>query len=177
FGGVSPNFSMDHVETLYAPRPEMDGLLKKDGGEFRAALQRLFGAGTRADGSELIAPAERYLEEKVNGLTAAAELGQTNTERVRARFGSRQAVELGVPQLAADGAIRRDAWEDYFDQVVRALSLGEAVPSVDGLSRPDYQPQGAPFEMQVTLNKPARARGAKLLNVVVENKTGRAFFA
>lgn len=179
FGGASRTFSMEHVEKLYAPRKEMDKLLAEDAGLYQAALRKLFG-NSDVDGSVLIKPAERYLEEKVTGLTAAVETGRTDLDVVRAQFRSAAAVQMGMPQLAVNGAVRRDAWEDSFDQVVRTLALGDAVPNVNGLSRSEYQPLDAPFEMEVTLNKPAPARGqgrAKLLNIVVENKAGRGFFA
>jgi hypothetical protein len=177
FGGASRTFSMEHVEKLYAPRKEMDDLLDGDARVYQAAMRELFGKGD-VDGSVLIKPAERYLEEKVTGLTAAAEVGRTDLDVVRAQFRSSDAVQMGMPQLAVNGAVRRDAWEDSFDQVVRTLALGDAVPNVNALTRSEYQPIDAPFEMEVTFNKPAPAHGDKgMLNIVFETKSKRGFLS
>lgn len=178
FRGTARAFSMEHAERLYAPQQEMDALLEKDGKAYTTAMEKLFGTN-KVDGGVIIAPSQRFLEEKVNGLSAAAELGLSDLESVRSQFRSADAVKLGMPQLAERGAIRRDAWEDYYDQVVRSMAIADAVPNLNAAVRRDYQPIDAPFELEVTLNKPAVQGKRKLLNVILENKKDpkRTFFA
>ncbi len=51
------------------------------------------------------------------------------------------------------GVVRRDMWEDYFDQVVRNLGIGIPLVPLDGLIRHDYQPLGQALNVSLNSSK------------------------
>jgi hypothetical protein len=82
----------------------------------------------------------------------------------------------GLAGLGTGQAVRRDAWEDGFGEVVAQLGLGTPIPPVDGLTRREVQPNGAP---EVTLSTNKRGNvfevGDRLLIFVENRSAGDAF--
>jgi hypothetical protein len=112
----------------------------------------------------------RFLDEPLSLRTAAAELGLKDPVSLENVFRDRDFAALGLVQLGSRGSVRRDTWEDFYDQVVRNLNAGEPVVSLDGVTRSNYHPAQAPFELEVTRNKPG-AETKNRVQVVLVNKT------
>jgi hypothetical protein len=167
------SFDLQQALNLYPPHKEMDGYVKESGDRFKAALARLFEekpeSKKKTTGSILVPVSDFYQEEKVTGRVAAAELGVSDPEKVQSRFTSEASVALGLVQLGQGGAVRRDAWEENFDQVVRQMGLGKPIVPVDAVTRSESQPATA-IPLEVTLNSPGKDAKNKL-QVVVINKT------
>ncbi len=86
-------------------------------------------------------------------------------------FRSRQFVALGLVPLSSHGAVRRDTWEDYFDQIVRELGLGEPVAPLDAVSRFDYAPLGHGPDIEISTTRGSRVFSAgDEIAIIVANK-------
>ena len=86
-------------------------------------------------------------------------------------FRSRRFAALGLVPLASKGAVRRDTWEDYFDQIVRELGLGSPVVPLDAVTRSDYAPLGRGPDITISTTRGSRffAAGDKIA-IIVTNK-------
>jgi serine/threonine-protein kinase len=166
-------FDLEQALKLYPPHKEMDANLKESADRFKTALATLFdekpSSRKKTTGAILVPVSDFYLEEKVTGRVAAAELGGPDLDKIQGRFTSEAAAALGIVQLGQGGAVRRDAWEENFDQVVKQMGVGKPLAPVDAVTRSDCQPATA-IQMEVTLNKPGKDTNGKL-QVVVLNKT------
>jgi hypothetical protein len=139
------------VLRLYPEPHEMEDLLKEDTERFGAALARALG---KPQGREPLTPvSQRFLDAPLQLPAAAAELGLPEPGGLKEVFRAPQFAALGLVPLASEGVVRRDMWEDYYDQVVRQLGLGVPVVPVDGLTRRDFQAIPAPFEVELRTNK------------------------
>ena len=79
-----------------------------------------------------------------------------------------------MPQLATNGAIRRDAWEDNYDQAVRALGLGTPLVAIDGVLRRDHAAGALGTEVDLKTNKPNNLfEAGDELVVSVANKSAK----
>jgi hypothetical protein len=58
-------------------------------------------------------------------------LGLPDTRRLTDFFSEH--VNLGLVPLASGGVVRRDTWEDYFDQVVRGIGKSMPIVPLDGV--------------------------------------------
>jgi Domain of unknown function (DUF4384) len=70
-------------------------------------------------------------------------------------FRAPQFVGLGLIPLGAQGVVRRDAWEDFYDAVVRNLGLGIPIVPLDGVARRDFPSVAEPFKITLKTNKKA----------------------
>jgi serine/threonine-protein kinase len=123
---------------LYPGQADLDRLLKADGDHFTGALKAVLGRPPQA---EPLGPvSQRFLDAPLLLTTAGAELGLPGPDGLRPVFRTPGFAALGLVPLASEGAIRRDTWEDYYDQVVRLLGLGAPVLPLDGLTRRDHRP-------------------------------------
>jgi serine/threonine-protein kinase len=86
-------------------------------------------------------------------VAAAAELGLADGSKLAATFRTPQFAGQGLAPLAAGGVVRRDAWEDNYDQAVRGLGLGTPLVAVDGVRRRDHS-AGPLGEVELKTNKP-----------------------
>jgi serine/threonine-protein kinase len=84
---------------------------------------------------------------------------------------------LGLVPLANRGVVRRDMWEDYYDQTIRSLGLGIPVVPFDGLTRADYQPVGGEWNVSLATTKKNNvfAPGDELA-ILVKNSGDRPVF-
>jgi hypothetical protein len=89
-----------------------------------------------------------------------------------------QGAALGLAPLGVrDGVVRRDTWEDYYDQTVRAIGLGVPVVPLDGLFRRDY-PAGPPA-VDVELSTNARNnlfKPGEQMVIKVQNRSGKPVY-
>ena len=117
---------------------------------FRTALDKAL--GKPQDREPLIPVTQRFLDGPLQLGTAAAELGLADPAGLPALFRTPQFAGLGLVSLASAGVVRRDMWEDYYDQVVRQLGMGVPVVPLDGLSRRDFAAL-AGLEVELKTNK------------------------
>ena len=133
-------FSRREVLRLYPPQEELSQLLRADAERFMNAMERVLG---HPQAVEPLTPiTRRFLDDPLTLSTAAGELGLPEPADLAAVFRNRRFVALGLVPLATRGAVRRDMWEDYYDQIVRELGLGEPIVPLDAVSRFDYAPLG-----------------------------------
>lgn len=151
-GPGSPGFDKRQVLRLYAPNDEMQKLIADDTNRFRKAMEAVLGRPQTREPA--IPVSRRFLDAALSLHGVAGELGLPTTEGLAATFKSPHFGGLGLLPLASQGVIRRDGWEDYFDQVVRGLGLGVPIVPLDGLARADYPAGAAPLNVTLTTNHP-----------------------
>src|SRR5262249_22991909 len=127
----TPGFDKRQALQLYPEQAVMDKHVKEDSERFMKALETSLGKPQTRE--PLIPVSHRFLDGPLQLTTASAELGLPESGGLQSVFRAPQFAGLGLVPLAAEGAIRRDMWEDYFDQVVRDLGLGIPVVPLDGL--------------------------------------------
>lgn len=165
-------FSRNDVLKLYPKQEELSGYFKSDGGRFMSALEKVLGHPQKV---EPLAPVtRRFLEDPITLTAAAGELGLMKTGDLGAIFRSRQFAALGLVPLASQSAVRRDTWEDYFDQIVRELGLGDAIVSLDANTRNDYAPLGHGPDIKITTTKNSRTFSAGDQIAVIVTNSGKS---
>ncbi len=158
---------------LYPEQKELDALLKEDGQRFMAAMQKVLGKPQTRE--PLIPVSHRFLENSLTVAHAAGELGLPNAQPLQGIFRLPQFSALGLLPLETGGVVRRDAWEEYYDQAVRGLGLGIPIVPVDGLSRRDFPAGAAPFAVELATNKKNNIfEPGDGLVIAVTNKSQRA---
>ena len=151
-------FSRSEVLKLYPKQEELSGYFKADGGRFMTALEKILGHPQNVE--PLTPVTRRFLEDPITLTAAAGELGLMKTGDLGAIFRSRHFAALGLVPLASQSAVRRDTWEDYFDQIVRELGLGDAIVSLDANTRNDYAPLGHGPDIKISTTKNSRTFSA-----------------
>jgi serine/threonine-protein kinase len=167
-------FDRKQALRLYAGQADLDPLLAKDAARYQEALTALLG---KAPQEPLTPVAHRFLDGPLQLSGAGAELGLPGPNKLREVFARPKFAGLGLLPLAADGAVRRDLWEDYYDQVVRQLGIGVPVAPLDALTRRAYQPQPPPFALELLTDKKNNifAPGDEL-SIFVVNKSNRDLY-
>jgi serine/threonine-protein kinase len=132
----SPGFDRRKVLDLYPPQDKLDVLVSGDRASFQAAMNGLFGKASARE--PLVPVTAEYLDDALGAVAAAAELGLVDTSKLAGTFRTPQFAGLGLAPLAAGGVVRRDAWEDNYDQAVRGLGLGTPLVAIDGVLRRDH---------------------------------------
>jgi serine/threonine-protein kinase len=148
---AEPGFDKRAALQLY-PEKDLENELKKDRTRFQTAQEKLFGRKLPPGYEPLIAATRRYLDDSLTLQQAAGELGLAEPGELAAVFRVPHFTALGLIPLSNGGVIRRDAWEDYFDQVVQNLGLGRALPALDGLLRRDFPAGKAPLNVELKTN-------------------------
>ncbi|MFO0940680.1 MAG: c-type cytochrome domain-containing protein [Pirellulales bacterium] len=165
-------FSRSEVLKLYPKQEELSALFKADTLRFQLALEKVLGHPQKV---EPLAPVtRRFLEDPITLTAASGELGLMKTGDLGAVFRSRQFAALGLVPLASQGAVRRDTWEDYFDQIVRELGLGDPIVSLDSNTRHDYAPLGHGPDIKITTTKNSRTFSAGDQIAVLVTNQGKA---
>jgi serine/threonine-protein kinase len=168
----SPGFDKRAVLQLYPEKAEMDELVKQDKKRFTDALERLLGKKPKTE--PLVPVSQRFLDGELPLTTASAELGLPDPSGLKSLFRLPQFAGLGLMSLASEGVVRRDMWEDYYDQVVRQLGLGVPVVPLDGVTRRDVQPQPSSLAVELATNKKSNVfEPGEQLEIVVTNKSGK----
>jgi serine/threonine-protein kinase len=170
-----PGFDKRAALDLYPEEAEMEKLLKDDGSRFLEAMKKVL--GKEQAGEPLTPVSKRFLDGALSLPEVAAELGLAKPDGLEAAFRMPNFAALGLVQLAADGVVRRDSWEDYYDLVVRQLALGTPVTPVDGFNRRDFPAGAAPFDVELKTNKPSGVLVAgDLIKILVVNKSTKKLF-
>jgi len=165
-------FSRREVLELYPKQEQLTEFLKSDAERFLTALVKVLG---HPQSVEPLAPvSRRFLEDPLTLTTASGELGLAKSGDLAAVFRSRQFAALGLVPLASHGAVRRDMWEDYFDQIVRELGLGEPVVPLDAVSRFDYAPLGHGPDVQISTTRGSRVFSAGDEIAIIVTNTGKS---
>jgi len=168
----NPGFDRRAVLDLYPPREKLDALVKADRETFQAAMTTLLGQASPRE--PLVPVTTGYLDDPLSTAAAAAELGLADGVKLAATVRTPQFAGLGLAPLAAGGVVRRDAWEDNYDQAVRALGLGTPLVAIDGVLRRDHSAGTFAVEIELKSNKPNNLfePGDELV-VSVTNKSAR----
>jgi serine/threonine-protein kinase len=166
----SPGFDRRLALKLYVPQKEMEALVKEDQERFLTAMKRVLGKEQKRE--PLIPVSQRYLDHPLHLTAAAGELGLADPKGLSGLFRLPRFTALGLVPLAAQGVVRRDAWEDYYDQVVRGLGLGVPVVPIDGVLRHDFGGAGPAVELKTNKRGNVFEPG-ELLVVLVTNKSAR----
>jgi hypothetical protein len=122
---LSGSFDRDKALAIYPPQENLDRLIERDRDRFRSAVALASGASASAPHEEPINALARRFAADLSLAQAAAEAGLEAAEfRDRVRRSARLA-QLGYTQLlVSGGAIKRDAWDRNFDDLVLELGLG-----------------------------------------------------
>jgi len=147
----SPGFDRRQALRLYAPNDEMQKLIAEDTERFKKAMEGVLGKSQTRE--PCIPVSRRFIDAPLTLHGAAAELGLSTTDGLTPLFRAPHFTGLGLLPLASQGCVRRDTWEDYYDQIVRGLGLGVPIISLDGLGREDYPAGNAPLNVSLSTNK------------------------
>jgi serine/threonine-protein kinase len=163
------------VLALYPLQAEMDALLKEDRERFMAAMEKALGKPQIQE--PLIPVSQRFLDSPLQLASAAGELGLADSTDLKSVFKAPSFAALGLVPLANSGVVRRDMWEDYYDQIVRSLGLGIPIVSFDGVTRRDYQPVTGGMKVSLATSKKNNvfAPGDDL-TIIVKNEGEKAVF-
>jgi serine/threonine-protein kinase len=169
-------FDRQEALRLYPRQGEIDRLRDRDSGTFRRSLARLF-PGEKPVGVQdvLRQVSERFLDQKVTLRSAAPELGVTDPDRISKAFQSRDLAAAGLMELSSGGAVRRDTWEDFYDQVAEQFGRGVPVIPIDGVTRPDYQRPDSRVTFTVSTNRQTLKEGDVLV-FTVKNTSAQPIF-
>jgi mono/diheme cytochrome c family protein len=153
------------VRQFYPEQKQMDRFVDHDAQRFVTALTSALG---HAQQQEPITPVTRqFLDAPLQITTAAAELGYGDTSELSSFF--KMNVSLGLVPLASGGVVRRDTWEDYYDQVVRGLATAVPIVPLDGLHRSDYPTGNPPFDVSLSTSKPIYSPGDEMTITVASH--------
>lgn len=147
----SSGINKREVLALYPPRAEMDELLNQDRGRFLTAVESALGKPQIQE--PLIPVTQRFLDSPLQLNAAAGELGLADANDLRGVFRQPTFTALGLIPLTSRGVVRRDMWEDYFDQIVRGIGMGVPMVPLDGVVRRDYQPVGSSVKVKLASTK------------------------
>jgi len=149
--GSTPAFGLETVRRLYPEQRVMDTHLREDGDGFRQALKGLYGDQVPGMARVLDQASSRFMDEPLSEARALAELGLPPDENppngkkfAASPFERPTMLRLGLAQLAYRGAVRRDTWDDHYDQVVRDLRSGQPLVPLDAVGRNEYQVPDSP---------------------------------
>jgi len=160
---------------LYPTHEQMSALVAEDQQRFLSAVERVIG---HAPTEEPLTPvSKRFLEAPLQLSAVAGELGFISPDDLRVIVRQPQLTGLGLVALGDAGVVRRDMWEDHYDQVVRALGLGVPVVPLDGVSRPEYRPVTNELDVRLSTTRKSNifAPGDELA-IFVENHGPRTVF-
>lgn len=138
------DFDVDRALALYVPQADLDRFFEQDSRQFLNALSAT-GAPVPANPAEeaINLISSRY-EATVSVEQAAADAG-LDVKEFQKRIGKNSDLEkLGFQQLLEpNGGIKRDAWEEYFGDMVEAIRLGDYIkPTENVRHRADARDDG-----------------------------------
>jgi len=173
--GGSTVFDYRRALELYPPKEEMDRLLDEDSDRFIAAMSQVLGHEQRQEPLAIVS--RRFLEEPVGLTRATAEVGLPSSTTLRELARIPHFASLGFVPLATGGLVQRDAWDDFFDEIVRQMGTATPVVPIDGLLRGDYPPARPALDVELRTSVPGNVlRVGEKAGLVVENRTDRRAF-
>ena len=115
------DFDRDHALALYIEKPKMDDALNEDTKRFANAVRE---TGAEVTTREPIYALQGRYDFTVDIAQAAGEAGlPTETFQSKLQANARLGTLIG-PLKTSGGRLKRDAWEEYFGDVVQELHLG-----------------------------------------------------
>jgi formylglycine-generating enzyme required for sulfatase activity/mono/diheme cytochrome c family protein len=124
------NYDHDHALALYIDKPKMDAVVKDDAERFAEAVRK---TGAEVTAREPIYALQGRYDSTLDLNQAAADAGLTAATFQSRLQGNVQLGALLGPLKTPGGRIKRDAWEEYFSDVVQEMHLGVYLKS-DGRS-------------------------------------------
>jgi tetratricopeptide (TPR) repeat protein len=124
--GSKPTFDLAKALVLYAPQATIDSSLKGDAEAYRRAIEAAGGKVSSNERTEPVNALSRKYEDDLTVGQAAAEAGlDVPAFQERLKRSPRLVGALGFGQLlVSGGGYKRDAWEEYFGELVKELELG-----------------------------------------------------
>lgn len=173
-GITGSGFDLTAAKRLYPTRPEMEEFVLADRERFLTAMTKVLG---RPQEREPLAKVSlRYIDDPLQLRDAAAELGYAH-ETIRQLSRTPALSTLGLAPLASEGVVRRDAWEEYFDQAVRATGTGVPIVPIDGISRRDYPTGPSPIPFELKTNKKSNIfQPGETMTIFVTNSSNQAIY-
>jgi serine/threonine-protein kinase len=160
---------------LYPEQKVMDEFLKRDTAKFLDAMKEALGKPQARE--PLIPVSRRFMDNPLTLPAAAGELGLSESAHLQGAFRAPAFAGLGLLPLTTAGVVRRDAWEEYFDQAVRGLGLGTPVVPLDGTIRRDFPVVNPPFEVELKTNKKTNVfEPGDTMTITVTNKSDKTLF-
>lgn len=171
---AQPGFDKRKALALYETNEYWDRTVTSDRKLFTQAMSVLSNQLPRREPISLVTA--EYLEGTLTVAEAAAELG-VDAAPLKAICRAPGFTRLGLASLAADGAIRRDSWEDNFDAAVALLGLGRPLVALDGNLRRHFVPTPELSLVKLRTNKPNGIfEPGDRLRIVVANETKKPIF-
>lgn len=160
---------------LYPGQSRVDDVLEGDRKQYLDAVKNLFKDKPPASISDTLdRVSSRYLDQPLHARIASAELGLANVDDGERDFQNGELAALGLSQLGTSGVVRRDAWEDEFDEVVRQLGSGSPIVPVDGTVRREYVRRDD-LDVRLSVTRPV-AKAGDLVQFSVTNKSATPIF-
>ena len=173
--GASTAFDYARALELYPPQEEMDRLLDEDSDRFMAAMREVLGHDHAPE--QLAIVSRRFLEEPVTLSRATAEAGLPSPATLRELARIPHFATLGFVPLATGGQVQRDAWDDFFDEIVRQVGAAVPIVPIDGLGRGDYPTARPAVDVVLRTDKPGNVlRVGEKARLLVENHSDRKAF-
>jgi serine/threonine protein kinase len=111
----------------------------------------------------------RFLETPLSPTAARAELESVSPPTV---FDAARVSATPLAVLAGGGAIRREPWEDAYDDAVQVLGLGLTIAPLDAVTRGDILPAMTGFDVALATNKADNVfHPGDRFDVIVTNKS------
>jgi serine/threonine-protein kinase len=148
----TPGFNKARVLELYAEQAELDAALKEDMERFKKSL--LAALERQPVEEPLIRVSQRFLDAPLLLSDVAAELGWPDPATLRPILQSPAFTRLGLAAVGSDGVVRRDTWEQSYDQVLRRVGLGVPVVPIDGLTRMEFHSDQSAIDVELETDKP-----------------------
>ncbi len=133
--GGSGHINKREVLAQYPAHEAMNELLEQDRQRFMTAVEKVL-KGPQIN-EPLVSVSQRFIDAPLQLNTVAGELGLSDVGDLKTIFKQPSFTSFGLVALGNSGVIRRDMWEDYYDQIVRQLGLGVPVVS----ARWKYSPE------------------------------------
>jgi serine/threonine-protein kinase len=173
--GSPSAFDRHEALRLYPRQLDIDRLRERDSGAFRRALAKLFDNKPVYVQNVLKKVSDRFVDERITLRAAAPELGVTNPDQIAKSFQSKGLTDAGLMELGSGGAVRRDTWEDFYDQVAEQFGRGVPVIPIDGVTRPDYERPDARATFTLTTSRQTVKEGDVQV-ITVKNTSAQPIF-
>jgi len=115
------DYDHDHAMALYIDKPKMDAMVEEDAKRFAEAVRK---TGAEVTVREPIYALQGRYDATLDIAQAAADAGlSTAAFQTRLQSNTRLGALLG-PLKTPGGRLKRDAWEEYYSDVVQEMHLG-----------------------------------------------------
>lgn len=133
---ASSPFDRDKALAIYPPQETLNRLIERDRERWNSAAALASGPAASAPQEEPINALARRFAADLSLAQPAAEAGlEAGKFRERVRRSARLA-QLGYTQLlVSGGAMKRDAWDRNFDELILELGLGRPAPRIASAAR------------------------------------------